>query len=703
MSVGAEEPLVEDTEAPLVYNTEEGTSENLENVVEGTTEGVVEGEDETVIDSSEPTSEGIASTENEVETLQEENSSVESLPELATFEKEIIYNEEHTVATVILTYTGECTELNIANADEVQEFVNIGVYRANMEKGDWETKISFDILLNGMIYFEINVWNNDKLIGTVPVRCSITGLNNDQLIFDPNQEPTTYEITSSDVGSSDSRNMTLSYETNVSFTWSIPTELSMADIEDDLTVTVNNSNLATETALRIRVSSNNYYKLIESESGDALSYIVTDLSGNKLNNGDVILDHLYYQDSTSNTIHFDLTQMPVMSGKYEDTLTFTASVERMLQDLYSGQVVTLSNLGTTHNLIDMKIYGVSKQGRTPSPDNPVEIQSIVNPTVTVSGKNLLNSSLETATMNGVTCTQNIGPDGQPDGTYTLNGTASAETGFDLTPIIKNIYGGMKMLGTPIYPDHKRRVTVTYFDENFEWANYAIDTGNGLIISSDYPYIKITIWMVTGETSDNLVFKPMLTTDLNATYYDFEPYYEGYGTQSATLNYTLNAIPVDSGGNVTVNGQQYISDYVDIGNKKLVRMVGESNLSEIEFNSKVVDNEIQYYESKNSLENVKKPSDGNEKPNMISENYHEVVNGWKVGNRICIGINVDGRVVCGTSAIPDGKILYQLATPTEIDLTDAEVQAFKDLYTYSPTTVVSCSSNQLTPYVEFGLS
>lgn len=44
------------------------------------------------------------------------------------------------------------------------------------------------------------------------------------------------------------------------------------------------------------------------------------------------------------------------------------------------------------------------------------------------------------------------------------------------------------------------------------------------------------------------------------------------TQETTLPYTLNAIPVSSGGNVTINGKQYIADYVDIENKKLVRNV-----------------------------------------------------------------------------------------------------------------------------------
>lgn len=52
-----------------------------------------------------------------------------------------------------------------------------------------------------------------------------------------------------------------------------------------------------------------------------------------------------------------------------------------------------------------------------------------------------------------------------------------------------------------------------------------------------------------------------------------------GTQfeTVTLPYTLNAIPVSSGGNVTIDGQQYIADYVDVERGKVVRIVDSSKL------------------------------------------------------------------------------------------------------------------------------
>lgn len=54
-------------------------------------------------------------------------------------------------------------------------------------------------------------------------------------------------------------------------------------------------------------------------------------------------------------------------------------------------------------------------------------------------------------------------------------------------------------------------------------------------------------------------------------------YEPYTEQSVQLPYTLNAIPITSGGNVTIDGQQYIADYVDVERGKLVKMVDSSKL------------------------------------------------------------------------------------------------------------------------------
>lgn len=230
-----------------------------------------------------------------------------------------------------------------------------------------------------------------------------------------------------------------------------------------------------------------------------------------------------------------------------------------------------SSQGKTHladsdngKIQDMIIYGKSSQDGVPTPESPVEIKSVVNPTVKVCGKNLLKPTLQTTTQNGVTCTNN------GDGTYTLNGTASVNTIFLIVQEGTNISNGTyKVTGCPSGGSSEKY----YIRCGSEFVAAWNDNGDGCtaIISNGRMVYRIVV--VAGVTVNNLLFKPMLTTDLTATYDDFEPYHG----QTVTIPYTLNAIPVNSGGNVTIDGQQYIADYVDVERGKLVKMVDSSKL------------------------------------------------------------------------------------------------------------------------------
>lgn len=708
VAVGAEEPTTEDIQEPLVYNIEETTEGNTTEISEEpgtiigengngqseTTKGTSEVA-ETVIDKNvnglsqttenvETTVDENASTENKIPPA-EENPTVESLPELATFEKEIIYNEDHTIATVTITYEGECDELTIANQEGIQELVNIGVYQVDMERSDWVNTIVFDILLNGAFHFDINVWGAEDLIGTGTVVGYITGLNNDALVFEPNQtEQSTYTTVSSDVGVSDSQSLEISYVTNVSYTWSIPTALDLSDIKGNLPITINNSNLAPETALRVKINTANGFNLTNTEAADDLSYIVTDNNGDRVHDGDVILDHLFNQDTSSNTLNVDITRMPVYSGEYNDTWTFTASVERLLSDLYSGQVVTINQIGRTHDLIDMKIYGISKQDDTPTPDNPVEIQNVLNPSVKVYGKNLLNPTLQTQTENGVTCTNN------GDGTYTVNGTnTSSWNAFALNSLKYDTNKTIRLTGG------NGNVKVVIWDTKNETKKAESNGGTPNVtvtLDADISY-DVAILITEKTTLDNIIVKPMITYDLSATYDDFEPY---QGEQSATLPYTLNAIPVSEGGNVTIDGQQYIADYVDIENKKLVRMIKQATFSGT-CHPPTTNGGLGWINTTFS------DIDLNHSVALCKQYRFVSDHGWSETTPCIAFTEGNFRIYDTNDKYISADIFYPIATPTITDLTDAEVQAFKDLYTYSPTTVVSASSEQLTPYIEFGLS
>lgn len=132
--------------------------------------------------------------------------------------------------------------------------------------------------------------------------------------------------------------------------------------------------------------------------------------------------------------------------------------------------------------------------------------------------NMLNPTLKTSTLNGVTCTNN------GDGTYTFTGTATKDVTLYISGSpTKNTVGGCKLLGCPINGSNDTYRIVASYYENGEWKAEGSDVGNGVIIDGTYSRINYLIKVVSGTTITNLVFKPMITTNLDATYDDFVPY------------------------------------------------------------------------------------------------------------------------------------------------------------------------------------
>lgn len=119
--------------------------------------------------------------------------------------------------------------------------------------------------------------------------------------------------------------------------------------------------------------------------------------------------------------------------------------------------------------------------------------------------------------------------------------------------------------------------------------YASNQGETHLADSDNG--KIMDMMLYGKSSqdgtptpDNPVeIKSVVNPTVKVTNKD------GLKVKSATLNnITLNAIPVSSGGNVTINGQQYIADYVDVERGKVIRNILKWRLADLKrgFNNKV---------------------------------------------------------------------------------------------------------------------
>lgn len=297
-----------------------------------------------------------------------------------------------------------------------------------------------------------------------------------------------------------------------------------------------------------------------------------------------------------------------------------------------------SHLADSDNgkIMDMMVYGKSEQKQ-------------------YSGKNLLKSAYPTTRYDGIACTNNS------DGTFTLNGTATANCVFIIIGRndLKKAFGTneeLRLTGAP-----KGASRTGYYLQMWKNEPEVIyrDIGGGTTVKKPNADCNVAIMIKKDTVCNNILFKPMLTVDLTATYDDFEPYTGGIPSpnpdypqeiksvvnptvkvssedetesQTVTLPYTLNAIPVSSGGNVTIDGQQYIADYVDVERGKVVRRVDSSK-----------------------LDNTQSIIDKNE---------------------------------------------WLLAEPQEIDLTQEEVQTLKTLATYYPTTNISINSEQLDGYTVF---
>lgn len=126
--------------------------------------------------------------------------------------------------------------------------------------------------------------------------------------------------------------------------------------------------------------------------------------------------------------------------------------------------------------------------------------------------NLLNPTLQTTTSNGVTCTNN------GDGTYTLNGTSTNPTYFLLSSQTFDLSKTYKIVGCPKDGIDKYSI---YDDKNTITGTG--DKGNGGEPYSPSVNPKLYISIQPNIELNNLIFKPMFTTNLDATYDDFVQY------------------------------------------------------------------------------------------------------------------------------------------------------------------------------------
>lgn len=194
--------------------------------------------------------------------------------------------------------------------------------------------------------------------------------------------------------------------------------------------------------------------------------------------------------------------------------------------------------------------------------------------------NLLKPTLETQTKNGVTCTNN------GDGTYTLNGISQNAFDFPLCnfELPKGTY---KFVGS-LQNDGGY---FTYVINHTLSETYIGDVGNGYVFTINQTCnLTFLLWGNHNITFNNLVFKPMITTNLNATYDDFVSYEDSLATNrvmSTRVNLlkptlqtqTQNGVEIvnNGDGTYTFNGTSTGTSYLTFGkvhlNKGIYRLLG----------------------------------------------------------------------------------------------------------------------------------
>ena len=370
-----------------------------------------------------------------------------------------------------------------------------------------------------------------------------------------------------------------------------------------------------------------------------------------------------------------------VGDKFKETKTETDSLKEDLSNKITKFYA--SNQGETHitdsdngKIQDMIIYGKSSQDGTPTPENPVEIKSVVNPKVVVYGKNIAKKVAVFNESQQYTIPLYIVADLRPSTTYVLSfECASGYSGY----VNEIIFEQIVFVGTG------NRQSVVCKTKSVLQSSQL--TAKGWIIVKNF----------TGNTIVPKFTNVMLERISASIAY--EPYHE----QTVTLPYALNAIPVSSGGNVTIDGQQYISDYVDVERGKLVRLNRFKKITSNDIAS-INDSKVLYAKTYDVWDSTNYVQRSLTAMSNISEAMLDTVNnsGWNGESRIRIKnvpfANIDeAKSYFGTN---DVYCCYPLATSTETDLTTEEIQAFKALATYYPVTNISINSEQLDGYTVF---
>ena len=279
-----------------------------------------------------------------------------------------------------------------------------------------------------------------------------------------------------------------------------------------------NSTLQTTTINGVTCTSNGdgIYTL----NGSTESFPPFRLADVYLEKGTYLIDSFSYDgDNPYLWVGKDGENNNIINQFWTQPLTFTLDSKTLV----SIHMVCVPGQNFSDKLMfPMLIKGTSAQKQykpyIPSVKMLAEEVKAQNESLSVIGKckNLLKPTLQTTTQNGVTCTKNI------DGTYTLNGTATAEIDILIGRTIKTFkkntklkIAGMPTTGKAFIYDSFNSFGENSFAYGFEGKEYQTNF--------EGRYSNCNLHIPNGTSLSNVIIRPMIVENLNVTYDDFVPY------------------------------------------------------------------------------------------------------------------------------------------------------------------------------------
>lgn len=278
--------------------------------------------DNTVQESDTASNENVSSSQNTVDSSASETTEQQTSGELKS---ETTYSSDNTSATLHMEYTDSGKTLELTE-DSADFYKDVFEKKLLVQNDSSKNILDFTASSNGVYCFDVDV-KDDKgtVIDTQQVRFKILDIaeaENEEVQQDENAvAPASVQTNSTVQASHDSKSLGVSYTSNGSYTWTIPSEIDL-NKQDTLTVSATKINEEANASLKISVKSENGFNM-KSSSGRMGAYKITK-DGNQIANNSIVLETTSAGTTTAD-LKFTANPANFMTADtYNDTLTFKA-------------------------------------------------------------------------------------------------------------------------------------------------------------------------------------------------------------------------------------------------------------------------------------------------------------------------------------------------------------------------------------------